>query len=483
MSKQNEYLQIGTACGPVRGKRWKEGGIFLGIPYGRAERFRAPEEVRWEEPLDCLEYGPIAPQPLRRGERPSASPLPFDMAGSEDGCLNLNVWSPRTEAGAKLPVVVYVHGGAFQYGCNSKPDCAGDRFMGEEEMVYISVNYRLGVMGFLELGKACGADYAGSGNCAAQDLLLALKWVQHSCACFGGDPERIILMGISAGAKAIGSLLTLPEVQALCHRVILESGAMQSFRTVETAEAVTERFLKYLPEGMDVRTAPAEEVLKAQAEFCACDGNTCFFGPVLTAPFRADWMERWEQGERFSGKAVIGGGRHELIRQAKKSAAEGRLEETADELFGKNGALARQLARERAEKGMDPVEAWEPVYSDFMYRFYSNALARKLEADGSEVWCYSFDYKEAGHGMGFFFLMGKIDPPEGPLTGAEAEEARRVSDSLREKVLAWIREDGAPEAVWPRYRGGNKLVVDAGTRMEYRPADAQEGFPAQVYCL
>ena len=482
MNKQKEYVQVTTACGPVRGKRWREGGVFLGIPYGKAERFRAPGPVRWERPLDCFTYGSMAPQPARRGVRPSADARPFAMAGSED-CLNLNVWSPRMEDGAKLPVVVYVHGGAFQYGANSKPDCAGDHFMGEEEMVYISVNYRLGVMGFLELGEACGADYAGSGNCGIRDLLLALRWARENCAVFGGDPERIILMGISAGAKVIGALMVLPEAQEICHRLILESGSMQSFRSPETARKVTERFLKFLPDGMDVRTAPAEEVLKAQAEFCACDGNTCFFGPVTEAPFTPDWMERWEAGERFAGKAVIGCNSHEMIRQAKKSGTPEALRQVAGELFGENAALAEKMAEERMENGLAPLEAWEPVLSDFMYRFYSNALARKLEADGNDVWCYSFDYGEACHGMGFAFLMGNINPPEGPLTGAEEEEARRASDALREKVLAWIREDGAQETVWPRYRGGNKLVVDVETRMEYRPADTLEGFPAQVYRL
>ena len=309
MREQKEWIDVNTSCGPVRGKSWRNGGMFFGVPYGRAARFRAPEPVSWKDTLDCREYGPSAPQPAHRGVRPSEEEGPFRMNGSED-CLHLNIWSPRIGQGEKLPVVVFVHGGAFQYGSNAVQEFAGDRFMGDEEMVFISPNYRLGVMGFLELGRACGEEWAGSGNCGMRDLLLSLKWVRENCGAFGGDPGRIILMGISAGAKVIGSLLTLPEVQEVCHRVILESGAMQSFRTVETAEAVAERFLAYLPEGTDVRTAPAETVLEAQAEFCACDGSTCFFGPVLEAPFREDWMTQWQRGDHFRGKAVIGCGRH-----------------------------------------------------------------------------------------------------------------------------------------------------------------------------
>lgn len=404
------------------------------------------------------------------------------MNGSED-CLHLNIWSPRIGQGEKLPVVVFVHGGAFQYGSNAVQEFAGDRFMGDEEMVFISPNYRLGVMGFLELGRACGEEWAGSGNCGMRDLLLSLKWVRENCGAFGGDPGRIILMGISAGAKVIGSLLTLPEVQEVCHRVILESGAMQSFRTVETAEAVAERFLAYLPEGTDVRTAPAETVLEAQAEFCACDGSTCFFGPVLEAPFREDWMTQWQRGDHFRGKAVIGCGRHELIRQAEKCGTEEALSRVAGELFGDQAELARRMAEERRERGLSLKEAWEPVLSDFMYRFYSNALAGRLEEDGNDVRCYSFDYGNACHGMGFAYLCGDTGYAKESLKEGSGEEARRVSERMREKILGWIRNDGASEDEWPRYRGGNKLILDAAPHMEYRPSDTLTGFPPYVYSI
>ena len=480
MNVQAERVTVMTDCGPVCGKKQAGKTVFLGIPYGKAERFKAPEPVKWTETRDCTAFGPIAPQPNYRGRKPEN--FVFAMKGSED-CLNLNVWTTSTDPAAKLPVVFAVHGGAFQVGCNSEPLFNGDVFMGEEQMVYVSVNYRVGVMGFLELGEVYGEEYLGSGNSGFKDLLLGLQWVYRNAAAFGGDPERIILTGLSAGAKALGALMTLPEVQAISHRVFLESGAMQGFRTVETAGKVAERFRAMLPDGLDLRTAPADLLVEKQAEFCSCDGNTCFFGPVLTAPFSEDWMERWEQGERFRGKALIGCGRHELEHQVRKPYFPEMAEQIAQDMFGKNADIACRKAEEGMRSGKTLQEAWEPVFSDFMYRFYSFALAKKLESEGNEVWCYSFEYKPGCHGMGFAYLMKLLDYPVPIREEEKLEEAKQVSEAMREKILAFVREDGFAEDVWPRYRGGNVMLFDRETRVEYLPECTLDGFPPMVYDL
>ena len=115
MNVQAERVTVMTDCGPVCGKKQAGKTVFLGIPYGKAERFKAPEPVKWTETRDCTAFGPIAPQPNYRGRKPEN--FVFAMKGSED-CLNLNVWTTSTDPAAKLPVVFAVHGGAFQVGCN-----------------------------------------------------------------------------------------------------------------------------------------------------------------------------------------------------------------------------------------------------------------------------------------------------------------------------------------------------------------------------
>ncbi len=276
---------VSTDCGLVRGKRTDAGYAFLGIPFGRAERFCPPEPVTWEGVRDCLEYGPAAPQPDRQGAWPEG--VPFSWNGSEEEGLNLNIWTKSTEKDANLPVVIYIYGGAFQVGSNSMPSRAGDLFMEDREMVFVAVNYRVGVLGFLEMGEI-EPSLRGSGNNGIRDLLLAIDWVRRNIRSFGGSPERIALFGISAGAKSIASLLTLPQIQECCSQVVLESGAMQAFRTEYTARAVARDFLKFLPADTSPRDLKLGELLRCQAEFCGRAGATCFFGPVLTEPFAED---------------------------------------------------------------------------------------------------------------------------------------------------------------------------------------------------
>lgn len=475
----SEYEIVSLPCGQVRGRKTAQCCSFLGIPYGTARRFQPPVPARWEGVLDCLEYGPCAPQPRFRGPKPADRPFP--MEGSED-CLNLNVWTKHTAPQAGRPVVVYVHGGAFQNGKNSVPAQAGSLFMEEDDMVFVSVNYRLGILGFLELGGVY-PEYRGSGNCGMWDLIAAIRWVKENISQFGGDPEQITLMGISAGAKSIGVLMTLPEIQAACHSVILESGAMQSFRTVETAEQVAKRYLDRLPAGTDLLTAQLDTLLEAQADLCACDGSTCFFGPVLTDPFRPDWQERWEAGERFRGRAILGGGRHEMINQIRKPGFPEQAEQVAMTMFGDYGITAIEKHRELVERSVDSQEAWEQVFSDFMYRFYTTQLTKKLEAEGNSVWSYSFDYAPACHGMGFSYLMLQLTPP-GAAPSPEAEaEARPIADFMRARIREFILNGEPDPELWPRYQGGHKMVFDACPRMEYRPDDTLTGFPDQVYAL
>ena len=479
MSHSTEPVII-TSTGPVIGKAEGCSAAFLGIPFGKAGRFLPPEPVGWSQVRECFSFGAAPPQPNYWNKKQPGQV--FSLVGDED-CLNLNVWTADLDPAEPLPVVVLVYGGAFQAGSNAFPDFRGDRFMGREKMVVVSVNYRVGVLGFLELGHIYGEAYAGSGNNGIRDLLLAFDWVYENIRAFGGDPDRITLAGISAGAKAIGSLITLPQIQQRCHSVIMESGAMQAFRSVETAQKPADRFLSRFPAGTDLRTLPTEKVVEEQGEFCSRDGNTCFFGPVLTAPFAPDWKERWEKGERFTGAAIIGCGRHELIPLASKPDFPLEAETVADDLFGTNGTIAKAMAAERLAQGMDTVTAWEPVLSDFMYRYYSDGLAKKLSAEGNRVYCYSFEYGLANHGMGYAYLMRSLDYGGVSLSGDKLAEAGAVADFMRSQVWRFV-ETGAPDpALWPAYDGARKMIFDACPHMEERPEDTLSGFPDEVYAL
>ena len=246
--------------------------------------------------------------------------------------------------------------------------------------------------------------------------------------------------------------------------------------------AVTRDYQKYLPSGCDLLDAPAETLVEAQAEFCACEGSTCFFGPVLESPFSAGWREQWNAGACFRGKAIIGSGYHELVGLTQKEGFLERAEQVAFDLFGKNGALAAEKQKELVREGTDPLEGWERVFSDFMYRFYSDHFAKTLEQEGNDIWVYSFDYPPARHGQGFFFLQGQVEMPGEELAEEKVAEARKISDFFRARVREFILNDEPDPNLWPRYQGGNKMVFDVNSHMQYRPSDTLEGFPERVFC-
>ncbi len=263
-------MQVKTTSGIVEGC-WKDGYYnFLGIPYAKAKRFFPPEKREWEGVYKAFAFGRKAPQSCQQdGEK-----------GQEGGareygedCLNLNIYVPgkqqmprsagrlyvpqqmscsagyspnpsdaRLEEREKLPVAVYIHGGAFQNGSNR--DRSGAQVIRDHRFIYVSVNYRLGVLGYLYLGKVLGETFRHTGNIGTLDQLAALGWIRDNIASFGGDVSRITVFGESAGAKALGALLLKPEMKTCCSQVMMASGAYQCIRDEETAAAVTDAFLE-----------------------------------------------------------------------------------------------------------------------------------------------------------------------------------------------------------------------------------------------
>ena len=474
----DKQTQIKTSGGMIRGRQEGDTFAFLGIPYAEAERFRAPQPARWEGVKDCLDYAPVTPQANYRGQKQPG--FVYAMRGAEEGSLALNIWTKHPQAGAKLPVAVMVHGGAFQVGTSQmEPEVRAGIAPGKD-IVLVSVTYRVGVLGFLELGDLYGGAYRGSGNNGSLDLLLALEWIYDNIEAFGGDRDNLTVLAISAGAKNMGSLLTLPRTQRIVHKLVLESGAMQSFRTVETALRVQDAYMARLPEGTDLLTAPAEKLVEVQAEFCATPGSTCFFGPVLEAPFDPDWMEKWDQGQRFQGSAVVGGSLHEMCLTTRRPDFLEKAETIARDMFGDQADIAIAKVEALAKRTGDPRAAWTDVLSDFMYRFYTTRLARKLESDGNRVWAYSMDMAPGAHGQGFGFLNGQVEPPGEKLPEETLQKALALSRFVQARIGEYIVNGEPDPALWQEYRGGHKMIYSEDPHMEYRPDDTLSGFPPRV---
>ncbi|WP_369232542.1 carboxylesterase/lipase family protein [Streptomyces sp. R21] len=209
---------VTTPYGAVRGRYENGIAVFRGIPYAAPpfgpRRFRPPVPPgTWDGVRDAGAFGPTPPKPPY--SEAFARLLPDPVVPGDD-CLNLNVWTPEPGPGARLPVMVWIHGGALTRGSSAVPVYDGHAFA-RDGVVLVSVNYRLGVEGY-------GLFPDAPANPGLRDQLAALEWVHESIERFGGDPDRVTVFGESAGAISIGALLATPRAEGLFHRAVLQSG-------------------------------------------------------------------------------------------------------------------------------------------------------------------------------------------------------------------------------------------------------------------
>ena len=213
---------------------------FLGVPYAEAkERFRPAEAVTpWEGVRECTSYGSISPQTTFFG----------GTDGQDNNCQNLNIWTPGLDD-RKRPVMVWFHGGGLTSGSANEANTNGRSLAAREDVVVVTVNHRLGVLGYLDL-SVYGEEYAESGNVGVLDMAASLQWIHDNIAQFGGDPDNVTIFGQSGGGAKVLALMTTPRAKGLFHKAINESGATvvlgPVFATKEEMSRVTELTMQKL---------------------------------------------------------------------------------------------------------------------------------------------------------------------------------------------------------------------------------------------
>lgn len=261
-----ETTVVQTATGKVAG--YIEQGIYTykGIPYAKAERFMAPQPVdSWEGVRSSRAYGPTAPQEVRKGW--ASDELGFSFAWNDgfpgEDCLRANVWTPGINDGKKRPVMVWLHGGGYATGSGQElPSYDGASLARKGDVVVVTVNHRLNVLGFLDL-SSFGKEYAASGNAGLLDLVAALEWVRDNAAAFGGDASNVTIFGQSGGGGKVSTLLATPSAAGLFHKAIIQSGSMLRTMEKQWSSKIGEAVVAELG-GIDaVLTAPYEQLLAA----------------------------------------------------------------------------------------------------------------------------------------------------------------------------------------------------------------------------
>lgn len=280
-----ETLTVATPYGEVRG--YADGAVFTwkGIPYAAAPtgdlRFRSPQPPeRWTDVRECRKFGPMAPQ-----GRENAVPIDPALVIDED-CLSLNIWAPGP-GGEPRPVMVWIHGGAYCLGSSAQGIYDGRLLAERGEVVVVTLNYRLGPLGFLDLSSFSTVDHTFESNLGLRDQIAALEWVRDCIGAFGGDPDQVTVFGESSGGSSVTTLMTVPKAEGLFHRAIAQSPPATSVYGAERAAAVAARFLDILelaPSRIGELFAMPHEQLTKGGDILVNEVSTKFPGTLATAP-------------------------------------------------------------------------------------------------------------------------------------------------------------------------------------------------------
>lgn len=466
-------IVVSTGLGQLRGIESEGLKIFRGIPYAKAPtgalRFMPPQAMEpWTGVVDARFFGPVSFQPY------DAS-VGHDAQDMSEDCLSLNIWAPQ-EPGP-YPVLVWIHGGGQTIGSPRRMAYEGSHFA-RKGCVCVTVGYRLGALGFLELGELLGPTYQGSGNNAIRDLLMALQWVQAHIAAFGGDPSRVTLGGESAGAKNAVTLSGIPSARGLFHRLVSCSGGAQTLHTLEDAQAVARLVcgVAGLPRDQAHRLLelPVSDLLAAQEGAMPQWDRRFAFRPVVDGSFfPAPVLAQLSTGACAALPSLMGFTRDECAEHSPSlfvdSIPQSRtLSHVSSEVF--MGVEQRYAA---LWPGLSASERRARALTAQEYGIPTIRLAQAISERSAPVWVYRFD--------GLRGLEGEVvaahhvaDLPlwwGHPLSTLKEQdgEAAKVAAAMHQALVDFVcgRDLSANDqkVAWPSYAASARAVRCLGSDM------------------
>ena len=493
-----ESVQIDS--GPVQGAVEQVDGqevwSFKGIPYAAPPvgelRWRPPQPVEtWVAPRDCTEFGPSCPQPAMLGT------FSFTVGRTDEDCLYLNVWSPATASEERLPVMVWLHGGGLETGSGSMSLYDGAR-LSTEDVVVVTVNYRLGPLGFLSHPALSQEAASGvSGNYGLLDQIAALRWVQDNISNFGGDPGNVTVFGQSAGGISILDLMVSPPADGLFHRAIAQSGVImdQGFgrkmvAEVDEAEAQGVTFASRL--GIDsagdvagrLRGADVEEIMAAAEDLSGGADDIdqiLFWKPVVDGyVLPAMPTSLWLSGDVHKVSLLVGSNADEAdIFLPGLVVTKQRYEDLVADMFGEH---AEDVLSLYPGSGVyDSTEALGRILTEIGFASSARFAAREMSESRNDVYLYEFARAAlplpmgAFHGVELPYVFGTLDLFT--WTGAVREKDRDLLATIRGY---WTRfattgdPNGQGAPAWPAYestsdahlRLGDEVTVSSGLYRE-----------------
>jgi para-nitrobenzyl esterase len=466
-----------TAQGAVEGESMGKVLAFRGIPYAAppvgAERFRPPQPpVPWPGVRSALDMGPACPQLI------DGDPTENNDSVMAEDCLSLNIWTPKTD-GAKRPVLFWIHGGAFVVGSSRNTFYDGSHLAARGDVVVVSINYRLGAWGFLDLSPY-GERYAESANVGLLDQVAALNWVKQNISKFGGDPANVTIFGESAGAASVGDLLSMPVAKGLFSRAILESGLPlgRTGVTLRSKASLARQFLKVAKARSpdELMGKSMRDLLDAQEHLFSVSGDLGTFGPSIDSIVLKEKPFGVVAEGRGSPVPIMIGTTLEEMRYFSTAEDIG-IERKPRQL------LLSQLQTtvgSRAPAVLDEYQRLYPQWGDAVVQIASDAIMRfpaiqlaDAVSAHQPVYMYLFTYRSnstymnfgSAHAMELPFVFGVVNSPEVIVFTGRDPRRYALADKVMDSWIAFARSGNptlpsGPE--WPSYDPVRRQTMELG---------------------
>jgi para-nitrobenzyl esterase len=489
-----------TSTGKVRGYINNTVFTYKGIPYAEAKRFEAPQKVKaWEGIRSSMTYGPVAPliDPTTGVQDEGEFIFHHDWGYTNENCLVLNVWTPGINDGKKRPVMFWIHGGGFAAGSSQElPSYDGESLAKKGDVVVVSINHRLNILGFLDL-SAYGEKFKHSANSSVLDMKAALEWVRDNIENFGGDANNVTIFGQSGGGAKVNTLMAMPSAKGLFHKAINQSG---SFRTAMLDKKATQEIAAEVLKALNIDAAHADSLqkipfaqlsdagkkaLKTVADKMKAEGKPVIgfglsWGPSNDGedlPYQLFSKEAFELSKNVP--LLIGTTKNEFTPFMNGALSKAPLEKIMETIKKQKGDKADAYIA--AVKKAYPGDTRPSDLMDIDVTFRPGAVYQANEKSGlnaAPVYMYLFTWQspvmdgkyKAVHCMEIPFVFNNIHRCA-EMTGGN-KDAVMLADKMSS---AWINfaKNGNPNAkglpAWPAYNVTNTSTMHFNNKCEVKP--------------